>query len=446
LIKAVLRRIFFFSGWLILMGNGMSFCQAEEPLNLIDLELNQIPVSEAFMMLGEVCGKNIMVSSDVGKIQTNKNSNPEPHLDDMALTAMKTMRISASIHQKTCDESFTTMLEETGLVSRQTGDTVEVGSPDLFVREEESLVSWKKIEATNAPLVVQSFPIQFGNAAEILEVLKDSGWLSARVKLTIDVSLNTLLVQGTSEDMIQIKSMLKTLDVAPVQVLIEARMVEIDEQAMKAFGVSLLNVGGKNNFIDVSGQTSTGISNSTGNLNLTLGQLPAGISLDLAIQALETQGKGQVVSAPNLLVSDGQSASIEQGAEVPYATESQNGNSQVQFKKAVMGLIVTPRVINNEEVLLNLEVNKDAVSSINLASAKNEPLINTQQIKTQVRVLDGHTVVLGGIIETNQDETRRKVPFLGDLPGIGILFQSKENAQKRKEIVIFVTPVIKRDR
>jgi type II secretory pathway component HofQ len=402
--------------------DGEDLSNLSNSANLIDLELNQVPVSEAFMMLGEASGKNILLRED--------KKNPET-------------RVSISVHQQSFEDTFSDLLEETGFVSHQVGEAFEVGSPEFFQKEQVL----EKEAGNLGPLQkmrVQIFLIKFGNTSEILQVLKDSGWLSPGAKLTMDASLNTLLVQGTPQDITQVASMLKHLDVPPVQVLIEARIVEIDEQAMKAFGVSLLNVGGKSNFIDIAGQTSTGIPDSTGALNLTLGQLPAGISLDLAIQALETKGNGQVVSAPNLLVSDGQSASIEQGSEVPYATESQNGSSQVQFKKAVMGLTVTPRVINNQEVLLNLVVNKDAVSTLHLASAQQQPLINTQQIKTQVRVMNGHTVVLGGIIETNQDQTRRQVPFLGDLPGIGALFRSKEDMQKRKEIVIFVTPTIRK--
>jgi type IV pilus assembly protein PilQ len=434
---SVLKRIFLKCLIVILyvsMGSPWGWA-LNAPADFIDLELNQVPVSEAFRMLGEACGKNIIFKYDEVPLDTTSHNNTRQEA-----------RISMSVHQQTFDETLAQMLQETGLVSRKVGETLEIGNPSVFEQQQAEVSTWKKLEAQDAELTSHAFFVKFGNTQELLQVIHESGWLSARAKVAIDPSLNTLLVQGTSQDIDQVNKILGMLDMPPVQVLIEARIVEVDEQAMKAFGVSLLNAGVQHPSFNLSGQTATGVADPTGSLNLTLGQLPAGISLDLAIQALETQGNGQVVSAPNLLVSDGQSASIEQGAEVPYATESQQGNAQVQFKKAVMGLTVTPRVINNQEIFLNLVVNKDAVSSINLASAKNEPLINTQQIKTQVRVGDGQTVVLGGIIETNQDEKIRQVPVLGQLPGIGSLFRSKESLEKRKEIVIFVTPSIKREK
>ena len=390
------------------------------PSNLIDLELNQVPIAEAFVLLGEASGKNILVQEELKKNQEK--------------------RISVSIHQQDFESVLSQLLKESGLVQRQAGEAIEVRDPNVWSSETQTGKGERVDEVKNAPLLVDVFPIKFGNTQEIFEVIKQSGWLSSQAKLTIDHSLNTLLAQGTAEDMSQIHSMLKALDVPPVQVLIEARIVEVDEQALQAFGVNISNVG----IAQINGQTSLPVSSPAGTLNLSLGELPAGISLDLAIQALETRGNGQVVSAPNLLVSDGQMASIEQGAEVPYATESENGTSQVQFKKAVMGLTVTPRVINNEEVSLDLVVNKDAVSTVNLASAKNEPLISTQEIKTQVRVADKKTIVLGGIIESDQDDKRRQVPVLGSIPLIGGLFTSREHLEKRKQIIIFVTPTIVR--
>jgi type IV pilus assembly protein PilQ len=142
------------------------------------------------------------------------------------------------------------------------------------------------------------------------------------------------------------------------------------------------------------------------------------------------------------MVLDGQTALIEQGTEVPYATESENGSSHVQFKKAVMGLSVTPRVIEDGEVSLNLVINKDSVSPTTLASAENEPLINTQQIKTFVRVKGGQTIILGGIIETHENETNRNVPILGDIPFLGGLFRSHSAGAERKQIIIFIRPRI----
>ncbi len=388
----------------------MRSLNAEVAPKVFDLELNQVPVSEAFDLLGEASGKTIL-------FQHTSSSNK---------------RISLAIHQESFEQAFAQLLKTSGLSSRQKGDILEVGDPR----------TWKTELPLEPSLSLEVFPIRFGNTQEIFEVIKQSGCLSPKAKLSIDHTLNILLLQGTLADGEEVRMILKTLDIPPVQVLIEARIVEVDEQALKAFGVNIANLSLHHPVFNAIGQTSVPVNDSAGNLSLNFADLPAGLALDVALQALETQGNGQVVSAPNLVVSEGQTAVIEQGAEVPYATESENGNSHVQFKKAVMGLTVTPRVINQQEVLLNLEVSKDAVSNVNLASARNEPLINTQEIKTQVRVADKKTIVLGGIIETNQEKTVRKVPVLGDLPLLGKLFSSTQTLKKRKQIVIFVTPTI----
>jgi type IV pilus assembly protein PilQ len=293
-----------------------------------------------------------------------------------------------------------------------------------------------------AERLTKIFTVQFANTAEILQVITQSGWLTTSAKVAADTSLNRILVQGTESDMRQVEGLLATLDTPPPQVLIEARILEVDEEALNAFGVVINNLGFTGSGIKTEAATSIGLKDPSGILHLSTGELTQNFSMDIALQALETRGLARVLSAPKLMVLDGQTALIEQGTEVPYATESDNGSSHVQFKKAVMGLSVTPRVIDGREISLNLLINKDSVSPTTLASAENEPLINTQQIKTFVRVINGETILLGGIIETHETHSHRSVPIVGDIPLIGSLFRSKSSGTERKEIIILLRPII----
>jgi type IV pilus assembly protein PilQ len=153
-----------------------------------------------------------------------------------------------------------------------------------------------------------------------------------------------------------------------------------------------------------------------------------------------------VVSAPRVITANGKEAVIEQGQEIPYQESASSGATTTQFKKAVLALKVTPQITPDDRIILDLTVSKDSVGQ-NVASATGGfvPSIDTREITTQVLVNDGQTVVLGGILETERRDTVNKVPFLGDVPGLGVLFRSKGRTDNKDELLIFVTPKILRE-
>ena len=137
---------------------------------------------------------------------------------------------------------------------------------------------------------------------------------------------------------------------------------------------------------------------------------------------------------------------IEQGTEIPYQESASSGATTTQFKKAVLSLKVTPQITPDDRVILDLTVSKDSVGQIlPSATGGSVPSIDTREITTQVLVNDGQTVVLGGILETERRDTVNKVPFLGDVPGLGWLFRSKGKTDNKDELLIFVTPKILRE-
>jgi type IV pilus assembly protein PilQ len=186
------------------------------------------------------------------------------------------------------------------------------------------------------------------------------------------------------------------------------------------------------------------VSNPAGRLALTL--LDSDYVVDLEISAAQTEGRGEIVSAPRVITANGKEASIEQGVEIPYQESASSGATTTQFKKAVLSLKVTPQITPDDRIILDLTVNKDSVGQVvPSATGGFVPSIDTREITTQVLVNDGQTVVLGGILETERRDITNKVPYLGDIPGLGYLFRSKQKVDNKDELLIFVTPKILRE-
>ena len=165
--------------------------------------------------------------------------------------------------------------------------------------------------------------------------------------------------------------------------------------------------------------------------------------LQLELTALQTEGRGEIVSTPRIITSNQKEARIEQGVEIPFQESASSGATTTQFKKAVLSLTVTPQITPDDKIIMDLLVSKDNVGQLTpSATGGAVPSIDTRSVETQVLVSDGQTVVLGGIYETSRREIVSKVPFLGDIPGLGVLFRSTTNTADKAELLIFVTPRI----
>jgi type IV pilus assembly protein PilQ len=186
------------------------------------------------------------------------------------------------------------------------------------------------------------------------------------------------------------------------------------------------------------------VANPAGRFALTL--LDSDYIVDLELSAAQAEGRGEIVSAPRVVTANQREAVIEQGVEIPYQESSSSGATTIQFKKAVLALRVTPQITPDNRIIMDLTVNKDSVGQVIVTSlGVNVPSIDTREIVTQVLVNDGQTVVLGGIMETEYRETETKVPWLGDIPGLGYLFKNKSKTNNKDELLIFITPRILRE-
>jgi type IV pilus assembly protein PilQ len=183
------------------------------------------------------------------------------------------------------------------------------------------------------------------------------------------------------------------------------------------------------------------IANPAGRFSIAL--LETEYLVDLELTALQTEGRAEIISTPRVITANQKEARIEQGVEIPFQESASSGATTTQFKKAVLSLTVTPQITPDDHIIMDLRVSKDNVGeSVQSATGGLVPSIDTRSIETQVLVRDGQTVVLGGIYETERRETVSKVPFLGDIPGLGVLFRSKQTVTNKAELLIFVTPKI----
>jgi type IV pilus assembly protein PilQ len=305
--------------------------------------------------------------------------------------------------------------------------------------------------------------------------------LSERGTVSIDDRTNTLLVQDTAEKLQDIRRLVRTLDIPIRQVLIESRIVIVNDDLSRDLGIRLgltgYNENGDDGVTVISGTgtgTDTMINSALDNLadanngtifpiqlpdlanrynvnvpiqsaagRFALAVLESDYLVDLELTALEAEGRGEIVSTPRVITANQKEARIEQGVEIPYQESASSGATTTQFKKAVLSLTVTPQITPDNNIIMDLLVSNDTVGDL-VASATGGfvPSIDTRAVETQVLVADGQTVVLGGIYETERRETITKVPVLGDIPGVGNLFKSRQNVSNKAELLIFVTPKI----
>jgi type IV pilus assembly protein PilQ len=372
-----------------------------------------------------------------------------------------------------------------GLDMRQNGNVILVAPAEEIAARETADLEARQAIVELEPLYSEFLQVNYAKAADLANLISagdsDNAMLSGRGSVAIDDRTNTLLVQDTAERLQDIRRLVRTLDIPVRQVLIESRIVVVNDDFSRELGMRLGFTGvtdqGTNGLVSVTG-TSAGsatiVDSALGNLADPLNGTPFPVTapgiadrynvhvpisnpagtfalavldtdyiVDLELTALQTEGRGEIVSTPRIITANQKEARIEQGVEIPFQESASSGATTTQFKKAVLSLTVTPQITPDDKIIMDLVVNKDSVGQLTpSAQGGLVPSIDTRSIETQVLVSDGQTVVLGGIYETERRETINKVPFLGDIPGLGVLFRSTTNTTSKAELLIFVTPRI----
>ena len=374
------------------------------------------------------------------------------------------------------DQALDIILKSKGLSKRETGNVIRIAPTEEFAAQDRREREAKQEAQALAPLHSEFIQVNYAKAERLAELIRseDNNFLSERGKITVDPRTNTLLVRDTDDNLEQVRKLVGKLDIPVKQVLIESRIVIATDQFTKElgtrFGATAVGSNGDSGIIAGSGSatgTDTMVGSALDNVESTGDPFPVGVPelgdrlnvdlpttgspagtfalsllgsdhlVDLEISAMQAEGKGEVISNPRVITSNNQEARIEQGTEIPYQTVSQDG-TQVEFKKAVLAVEVTPQITPDEHIIMDINVTKDSVGEI----FDGVPSIDTREVTTQVLMDNGETIVLGGIYEISNTDQLDKVPFLGDLPGVGRLFKRTLESSEKAELLIFVTPKI----
>jgi type II secretory pathway component GspD/PulD (secretin) len=330
-----------------------------------------------------------------------------------------------------------------GLAARRVGTS-------LLIAKEAQLK--EKIDTT------QAVTLRLNNAVaeEVIKLLTQV--VDKSTKIISDDRTNSLFVSGTGEEIAKVKNAVKALDVPAPQVVIEVKLVEMSTSASRRlggeFGFGGSKFGVSNNVTDPSvtsnGSPTAGNPASGSGTSITfsaMGNITS--NLNARINALVSNGQAKVLANPRVATQDNQEAKIEITNQFPIIKTNFSGGQgasiateSVEFKDVGEQLTIRPRVDYNGYVTMDLEPTISVRGKDVIVNRNPVPEINKRMVKTKMRVADGETVVIGGLIRRNSNESVTKMPILGDIPIIGFLFKQNTTSFDETEVLIMVTPHI----
>ena len=419
----------------------------------IDLDLKDADIHNILRLLADVGRVNIVTADDVaGNVTIRMRNVP-------------------------WDQALDVVLQAKGLGMVRQGNLIRVAPLAQLQKERELKLAAAKQELDLAPLETRLIPVSYAQADELQARAKD--FLSPRGSLAVDERTNVLIARDVTGNLNHIEELVRSLDTQTPQVLIEARIVEATSQYQRDVGIQW---GGDTTFSQATGNptgvafpANVGIAggnydNNTptaglspfqrtianpnfavnlpattgtgqgGALGLTFGSIDNNINLGVRLSAAESEGLVRIVSSPRILTLDNREARINQGTLLPFSQVSAQG-VQTTFQEAKLQLLVKPHVTAEGSVSMHIKLNRDE-PDFTRTSARGDPTILKREAETDLLVMDGHTAVIGGIYTRNTGRNLDQIPFFGDIPILGVLFQRRRASDSRGELIIFITPRI----
>ncbi|MCR4310601.1 MAG: type IV pilus secretin PilQ [Deltaproteobacteria bacterium] len=427
----------------------------------ISMDFKDADLTNVFRIIAEVSNLNIITADDVkGKVSLRLVNVP-------------------------WDQALDIVLRSKSLGAAQEGNVLRIAPLSSLRKEEQDRfdaqkqVDQSRQEALNRAAEVQAtqeavfdtIPVSYSKASELLVKIKPLA--SKFGRLDSDDRTNVLIIRDLPRNIAEVKALVATLDTATPQVLIEARIVEVDTSFTRELGVqwggSYRGGGGNTKYGMIGAQDSTGASIPGGAVTaattnpftatapvpafavnlpaaigagagggIAFGILKDNLRLDLSLSALEASGKGKIISSPKIVTTDNKEATIEQGTQIPYSTVSASGTN-TQFVDATLSLKVTPHITPDGRVSMKLEAKNDSQGEV---GATGQPAINKKKATTEVLIRDGETTVIGGILQITRNESQAGLPWLSKIPVLGYLFRKDTNSTRNRELLIFITPKI----
>jgi len=419
----------------------------------IDLDFHNADIHNILRLIAEVGGVNIVTSDDVQGTVTIRMRNVP------------------------WDQALDVILQAKGLGMVRRGNLIRVAPLQTLEKERELAIARQKQQVELAPLETRLIPVSYATADDLSPRVQEL--LTSRGNVSVDERTNVLIVRDTIDSLDDVEELIRTLDTQTPQVLVEARIVEATSQYVRDVGIqwggnvlastatgnptglvfpSSVGVTGGNydqntptagltpfapnvatpNFaVNLPATTNTG---SGGALGLTLGSLGGAVNLAVRLSAAEATGVVRIISSPRILTLDNHEAHIAQGTLIPYSQISAQG-VQTAFQEAKLELRVTPHVTADGSVSMHVKVTRDE-PDFTRTSARGDPTILKREAETDLLIEDGHTAVIGGIYTRNTGRNVDQIPFFGDIPILGVLFQRRRVRDERNELLIFLTPRI----
>jgi type IV pilus assembly protein PilQ len=402
----------------------------------LSLDFKDADVRNILRLIAEVSNLNIIAGDDV--------------------TGKVTMRLI----DVPWDQALDVILEARSLDKRQVGNVIRVAPRDTLKKEDQTELEAKRVRERLEDLVTELIPVNYATAKEIIPQVKSI--LSDRGDVKVDERTNILIVKDVPRNIPGVKNLVKSLDTRTPQVLIEARIIEANLTFQEELGVSwgfLTSTGtGQNKTFKVGGGTPGSILGTTTNTVVNLPAQPKAGSgapgileflftsnyglkeLDIAISAHEAKGDVKIISSPKIATLDNKEASVEQGLRIPYKKMTTEGTVSVEFIEANLKLIVTPHVTNDGNIDMKIRAKKDAPDFS--VVVESTPSIDKKEAVTEVLVKDGGVVVIAGIYTIEKTESNEGIPIFGKIPLLGWLFKREAKEDKRKDLLIFISPKI----
>jgi type IV pilus assembly protein PilQ len=419
----------------------------------IDLDLKDADVHNVLRLLADVGQVNIVTADNVQGTVTIRMRNVP------------------------WDQALDVVLQAKGLGVVQHGNMLRVAPLADLEKERELQIARRLQEVKLAPLETRLIPVSYAQAEQLQDRARPL--LSERGSIAVDNRTNVMIVRDLAGNLNQIEELTRSLDTQTPQVLVEARIVEATSSYIRDVGIQW---GGDSTFSAATGNptglafpSSIGLAGgaSDGNtptaglspftrtvanpnfavnlpaavgtgaggaLGLTFGSIDNTINLAVRLSAAESSGMLRILSSPRVLTLDNHEARISQGTLIPFSQVSAQG-VQTTFQEAKLQLLVKPHVTADGSVSMHVKINRDE-PDFNQTSARGDPTILKREAETELLVMDGHTAVIGGIFTRNTGRNVDQVPFFGDIPLLGLLFQRRRASDTRGELVIFLTPRI----
>jgi type IV pilus assembly protein PilQ len=430
------------------------------PTRRVSLRMHNVDINVILRALAQAANVNIMLRSGV-KGETSIN-----------------------VENKPWDQTFLGILKTNGLSYAWEGDIIRIMTAEDMERDFRLEAARERMRGQK--LLTMVVTVDYADATKLRDSLKElltkdkDG--KVRGSILVDQHTNAMIVQATRDDLRRMIPMIERLDKPTAQIVIKANIVEASKDTARTLGVQWGGIytnraGGQNYYVTPGGSGgsttasptaggytpalgSTGIggqgfagnfpasaaligaAGASGSLGLIFGTIGQSI-LEVQLQALQQDGKLNILSSPSITTLDNQMAYTENGEKVPYvATSTSSGvvTQEVKFEDVVLRLEITPHVIDGKNLKMKIKVKKDEVDTTR--TVQGNPYIIKKQTETTLIVQDAETVVISGLTKQRNLISDSGFPGLKDIPGFGYLFKTDNRAETMEEVLIFITPHI----